>query len=106
MEYSVLVRHVIIVMASSSAKDEGPPSVPETEDGLYEQEWLREGARLRGQVMGNGVVVHGVAPDETGQREIMYRLVWIFLRLVDDNWNHVSSEIISAGSYSCIDCLL
>lgn len=36
----VLVQHVITVRASSSAKDEGPPSVPETEE-----------ARLREQVM-------------------------------------------------------
>ena len=30
----MLVRHVITVTVSSSAKDEGPPSAPETEDGL------------------------------------------------------------------------
>ena len=54
MEYYIymVVRHVITVMASSSAKDEGPSRVPETEDGLlYERERLREEAPLRGQVM-------------------------------------------------------
>ena len=30
----MLVRHVITVTASSSAKDESPPSAPETKDGL------------------------------------------------------------------------
>ena len=53
--------------------------------GCYERERLLEEARLHEQVMVGGVVVHGVAPDKTGQWEIMYRLVWIFLRPVDDS---------------------
>ena len=30
----MFMRHVITMTVSSSAKDEGPPSTPETEDGL------------------------------------------------------------------------